>query len=98
MKTVPGIGNQRYDLLARLFTPDGRPKEGLEGEKPLSSSEVAVLFQMTERSIRKLASEGRLPHMRTLGGGRILYPPREIAVLYVEISSNSGLKMSQRGT
>ena len=52
-------------------------------------------FQMTERSIRKLAAGGRLPHMRTLGGGRLLYPPHEIAALYKEFCSNSGLGSGQ---
>ena len=98
MMNFPDVSTRRYEILARLFTADGGLREGLESEKPLSSADVAVLFQMTERSIRKLAADGRLPHMRTLGGGRILYPPGEIAVLYMEFSSNSGLKLSRIGT
>ena len=82
MKTIPDVSARRCELLAHLFTPDGRVREGLENEQSFSSADVAALFQMTERSIRKLAADGRLPHLRTLGGGRLLYPPREIALLY----------------
>ena len=75
---------RRRKLLERLFLPDGNPKDGLEAENALSSADVAALFQMTERSIRKLASTGQLPHRRTLGGGRLLYPADEIAELYLQ--------------
>ena len=74
-------------LLELLFTSDGRPREGLEAEAFLSSADVAALFQMTERSIRKpkaVAAAGQLPHRRTLGGGRLLYPAHEIALLYAQ--------------
>ena len=71
MKIAPNAATDQVEWLERLFTADGRPREGLEREKSLSCAEVAILFQMTERSIRKLASEGALPDTRTLGGGRI---------------------------
>ena len=84
---------RRCELLSRLFTPDGKPKEGLENQQSLSSADVAALFQMKERAVRKLAADGRLPHMRTLGGGRLLYPPCEIAALYTQVCS-TGVKRS----
>ena len=95
MLTGPDSSTRRSELLARLFMPNGRPRQGLENQASLSSADVAVLFQMTERSIRKLAADGRLPHMRTLGGGRLLYPAHEIAALYKEFCSNSGLGLGQ---
>lgn len=95
MQKSSDSSTRRSELLARLFTPNGSPRQGLETQECLSSADVAVLFQMTERSIRKLAAGGRLPHMRTLGGGRLLYPPREIAVLYKEVCSNFGLGSGQ---
>lgn len=95
MQTSSDRRTRRSELLAHLFTPNGSPRQGLENHESLSSADVAVLFQMTERSIRKLAAGGRLPHMRTLGGGRLLYPPHVIAALYVEFCSNSGLGSGQ---
>ena len=97
MSITPDSSVRRCELLSRLFTPDGKPREGLENQQSLSSADVAALFQMTERSIRKLAADGRLPHMRTLGGGRLLYPPHEIADLYREFCS-TGLKRSPKGS
>ena len=91
MRSTPNNNVRRSELLTRLFTLDGRPGEGLENQTSLSSADVAALFQMTERSIRKLAADGRLPHMRTLGGGRLLYPVHQIAVLYRKFCSHSGL-------
>ena len=95
MQTSPDSGTQRSQLLARLFTPNGRPRQGLGNQKSLGSPEVAALFQMTEQFIRKSAADGRLPHMCTLGGGRLLYPPHEIGALYKEFCSNSGLGSRQ---
>lgn len=95
MQTSSDSSTRRSELLARLFTPNGSARQGLENQESLSSSDVAVLFQMTERSIRKLAAGGRLPHMRTLGGRRLLYPPHEIDTLYKEFCSNSGLGPGQ---
>ena len=97
MKTTLEVSTRRCELLTRLFTPDGRLREGLENEQSFNSADVAALFQMTERSIRKLAADGRLPHMRTLGGGRLLYPPREIALLYKQFCSTSSLELSAGG-
>lgn len=93
MSTTPDSSIRRCELLSRLFTSDGKPREGLENQQSLSSADVAALFQMKERAIRKLAADGRLPHMRTLGGGRLLYPPHEIAELYRDFCS-TGLKRS----
>ena len=92
METVPDTARLRRELLERLLTPDGSPREGLETERSLSTADVAALFQMTERAIRKLAAKGEVPHMRTLGGGRLLYPAYEIAALYTQVRLNSGLR------
>ena len=80
--------SRRREVLERLFTPDGKPRVGLDESRALGSADVAALFRMTERAIRLLAAKGKLPHMRTLGGGRLLYPADEIAVLYAQVSSN----------
>ena len=93
MSITPNSSVRRCELLTRLFTPDGKPKEGLENQQSLSSADVAALFEMKERAVRKLAADGRLPHTRTLGGGRLLYPPHEIAALYRQFCS-TGLKRS----
>jgi hypothetical protein len=75
-------GERRSELLTRLFTPTGKPRANLRDEPPLSSGDVAALFQMTDRAIRMWASKGNLPHERTLGGGRLHYPADKIAELY----------------
>lgn len=82
MGTALDSGTRRRDVLARLFTEDGELKAGLQDVPPLNSAEVAALFQMSERAIRVWAAKGELPHMRTLGGGRLLYPADRIAALY----------------
>lgn len=84
METTSDTGKRRREVLEHLFTPEGKPRAGLEDAPPLSSADVAALFQMSERSIRMWAAKGELPHMRTLGGGRLLYPADQIATLYVE--------------
>jgi hypothetical protein len=76
--------DRRRQVLARLFGPDGKPIPGLTDAPPLSSGDVAALFRMSERAIRLWAAKGELPHMRTLGGGRLRYPADEIAALYVK--------------
>ncbi len=98
MKTNPDTGKRRRELLERLFTPDGKPREGLETESSLNSADVAALFEMTERAIRKLAAKGELPHIRTLGGGRLLYPANEITALYAQYCSTSRLRWSHGRT
>jgi hypothetical protein len=77
--------DRRRKVLARLFAPDGKPKPGLTEAPPLSSADVAALFLMSERAIRFWAAKGELPHMRTLGGGRLLYPANEIAALFAQL-------------
>lgn len=52
---------------------------------PLSSADVAALFRMSERAIRLWAAKGEIPHLRTLGGGRLLYPADAIATLFAQL-------------
>jgi len=91
MQAARDNGGRRRAVLARLFTPAGTPRAGLEHVSPLNSADVAALFRMTERAIRMQAAKGELPHMRTLGGGRLLYPADEIAAMYVRHCSKFGL-------
>ena len=91
MQAARDNGGRRREVLARLFTSDGTPRAGLENVSPLNSADVAALFRMTERAIRMQAAKGELPHMRTLGGGRLLYPADEIAAMYVQHCSKFGL-------
>lgn len=49
----------------------------------LRTGEVALLFGVSEHSIRKWADDGKLPCIRTLGRHR-LFPAREIAKILRE--------------
>jgi hypothetical protein len=82
--SASGIDERRRRVVARLFARNGRPRPGLEDAQPLTSADVAALFRMSERAIRLWAGRGELPHMRTLGGGRLLYPADGIAAVYAE--------------
>ena len=92
MAAVPGIDQRRRQVWARLFTLKGEMRAGLEDEPPLSSGDVALLFRMSERAIRMWAAKGELPHMRSLGGGRLLYPADQIAALYLDRYSDSSVR------
>jgi predicted DNA-binding transcriptional regulator AlpA len=83
LESAPDI-ERRREVVARLFEPNGKPRAGLKDAPPLRSADVAALFRMSERAIRLWAAKGELPHMRTLGGGRLLYPADEIAALYAQ--------------
>ena len=82
LESAPDPDRLRREVLARLFAPNGQPRAELADAAPLSSAEVASLFRMSERAIRVWAAKGEVPHMRTLGGGRLLYPADAIAALY----------------
>lgn len=86
---------RRREVRDRLFAINGLPRAHLEDVPPLSSGDVAALFQMSERTIRIWAAKGTLPHIRTLGGGRILYPADQIAALYAR---HYGIKAPQHSS
>ncbi len=96
METDRGTSKRRRELLALLLTPTGEPKSGLANEPPFSTADVAILFRMSERAIRLRAAKGQLPHTRTLGGGRLLYPADQIAALYIQHYSNCSTVSTRR--
>jgi len=65
----------RAALLARLFGDEPVPP-GLETDF-LRTREVALAFQVSERTIAEWARRGRIPSIRTPGGHR-LYPAERI--------------------
>lgn len=69
--------DHRHELLSVLFGPDV-PSE-LEGQL-LRTSEVARLFEVSERTVSEWAKRGQLPSVRTPGGHR-RYPAEEILAL-----------------
>jgi excisionase family DNA binding protein len=71
-------GDQRSALLDELFGADGVP-DGLAG-RLLRTSDVAALFQVSERTVADWASRGRIPSVRTPGGQR-RYPAAPIREL-----------------
>lgn len=69
--------NQRHQLLGLLFGAD--VPSVLEGQM-LRTSDVATLFEVSERTVSEWAKTGRIPSVRTPGGHR-RYPAEGIRVL-----------------
>ncbi len=65
----------RAALLAELFGADGET-----APRFLRTSDVAALFQVSERTVAEWARRGRIPAVRTPGGHR-RYPANEIRSL-----------------
>lgn len=55
----------------------------------LLASEVGRLLKVSPKTVTRWASEGRIPHMRTLGGHR-RYDPRVIDELVGSLVSQTG--------
>jgi excisionase family DNA binding protein len=77
---VPVEDSHRDNLLADLF--GGRVPLGV-GERLLRTSDVATLFQVSERTVSEWARRGRVPSVRTPGGHR-RYPAEQIRQLFTE--------------
>jgi excisionase family DNA binding protein len=75
-----GKDPERDGLLSDLF--DGRVPSGV-GERLLRTSDVALLFQVSERTVSEWARRGRVPSVRTPGGHR-RYPAEQIRRLLAE--------------
>lgn len=70
---------QRTSLLADLFgTGEAVPAE--ISERLLRTCDVALLFQVSERTVSEWARKGRVPSVRTPGGHR-RYPAEQIRQL-----------------
>jgi excisionase family DNA binding protein len=70
----------RATLLAALF---GQYLPDAPGHHLLRTSDVALLFQVSERTVSEWARKGRVPSVRTPGGHR-RYPVAEIRRLFLE--------------
>jgi excisionase family DNA binding protein len=53
----------------------------------LRTSEVAAILHVSPKTISRFAKEGKLPHLRTLGGHR-RYPEAEILALRDSLTEN----------
>lgn len=73
----------RSQLLEELFGPDGAPDT--LAEKLLRTSDVAVLFQVSERTVSEWGRRGRIPSVRTPSGHR-RYPAAAIKELLIAAS------------
>jgi excisionase family DNA binding protein len=71
---------RRYQLLGVLFGPD--VPQALKGHL-LRTSDVATLFQVSERTVSEWAKRGQIPSVRTPGGHR-RYPADAIRALLQE--------------
>ena len=77
---------QRDALLEELFGERGLPT-GI-GERLLRTSDVALLFQVSERTVSEWARRGRVPWVRTPGGHR-RYPAEQIRRLLMNGSDRA---------
>ncbi len=75
--TEPTPEALRRQLLATLFGPD--VPAGLDSQL-LRTTDVAALFQVSERTVSEWARRGRIPSVRTPGGHR-RYPAEQIRQL-----------------
>lgn len=80
----PNDSKQRHDLLNLLFGAD--VPTVLDGHL-LRTSDVALLFEVSERTVSEWAKKGQIPSVRTPGGHR-RYPAEAIRDL---------LEQSRRG-
>jgi len=72
---------QRDSLLEELFGNSTLPN-GI-GERLLRTCDVALLFQVSERTVSEWARRGRVPWVRTPGGHR-RYPAEQIRRLLMD--------------
>jgi len=78
---------RRDALLAELRKTSGLP--GVDVGRLLTTHEVAVLFQVTTRTVSEWAKRGRIPTVRTPGGQR-RFPASTIALLLAEEYESRG--------
>jgi excisionase family DNA binding protein len=71
---------ERAALLVDLF---GQQLPSGARERLLRTSDVALLFQVSERTVSEWARRGRVPSVRTPGGHR-RYPAEQIRQLFVD--------------
>ncbi|HZU72573.1 MAG TPA: helix-turn-helix domain-containing protein [Acidimicrobiales bacterium] len=76
----------RTELLDELFGARGAPET--LAERLLRTSDVATLFQVSERTVSEWGRRGRIPSVRTPSGHR-RYPATAIKDLLVEASEGA---------
>jgi excisionase family DNA binding protein len=79
--------SRRYQLLGVLFGAD--VPQALQGHL-LRTSDVATLFQVSERTVSEWAKRGQIPSVRTPGGHR-RYPADGIRALLQEGRHGAGV-------
>ena len=84
----------RSELLDELFGPRGAP--GTLAERLLRTSDVAALFQVSERTVSEWGRRGRIPSVRTPSGHR-RYPANAIKELLIA-ASDGGAVVDDRAT
>jgi len=72
--------DERAALLVDLF---GQQLPSVASERLLRTSDVALLFQVSERTVSEWARRGRVPSVRTPGGHR-RYPAEQIRQLFAD--------------
>ena len=85
---------RRYQLLGVLFGSD--VPQALKGQL-LRTSDVATLFQVSERTVSEWAKRGQIPSVRTPGGHR-RYPADGIRALLQEGRAPGAERADDAGT
>jgi excisionase family DNA binding protein len=91
--TEDAQGSHRHQLLGLLFGSE--VPEALEGQL-LRTSDVATLFQVSERTVSEWAKRGQIPSVRTPGGHR-RYPADGIRTL-LQAGREGGVERTDRGS
>lgn len=92
--TDESLAEQRHQLLSMLFGPD--VPQTLEGQL-LRTSDVALLFQVSERTVSEWAKRGQIPSVRTPGGHR-RYPAEGIRWLLQESRQSGEREVARSGS
>ena len=92
--TDESLAEQRHQLLSMLFGPE--VPQTLEGQL-LRTSDVALLFQVSERTVSEWAKRGQIPSVRTPGGHR-RYPAEGIRWLLQESRQTAERDVTHTGS
>lgn len=79
---------QRRERLTEVSGPNSEQNHHEDEGPYIKASEVAAMLRVSPKTVSRWAKEGKLPHIKTLGGHR-RFPERAIRRLIEELSQDS---------